>query len=369
MKRVLVFHPALAPYRVDFFNELGKLVELRVVFMTRNNANQSFDQRELLKDSTYSIGYLDRHYRIAKRNVNLGYRHEIDEFKPDVVICNEYGVSLWSCFVHQFTNHAKYKIFTICDDSEDVFSQRRGIRKYVSRYFVKKIDGIICINPQVAEGYRNIGARKVSLFPIIYKDSLYKNKIAKATGITNHYIDKYHLAGKKCILFVGRFAPVKNLTKLLESFARLSSSSAEELRLILVGDGEQRDKLLNLAFELGIDKNVLFPGRFEGNELLAWYNLDGVFILPSTYEPFGAVVSEALMAGMPVIASERVGAKCLINSDNGIICSSEDINDIYEKMREMLNRVKPIETITTVRASLLTYNFDNLMESLVQDLA
>ena len=42
--RVLIFHPALAPYRVDFFNELGKRMNLRVVFMTRNNANQAFNQ-------------------------------------------------------------------------------------------------------------------------------------------------------------------------------------------------------------------------------------------------------------------------------------------------------------------------------------
>ena len=93
--RVLIFHPALAPYRVDFFNELGKRVNLRIVFLTRNNANQAFNQNELLKGATYSFGYLDRHHTIFKRNRNFGYSEELRNFKPNVVICNECGMSLW----------------------------------------------------------------------------------------------------------------------------------------------------------------------------------------------------------------------------------------------------------------------------------
>lgn len=367
MMNILIFHPALAPYRVDFFNELGKRVNLKVIFMTRNNENQPFNQTELLKDATYTYGYLDKHYKFMKRNINLGYWKEIDSFKPDIVVCNEFGVSTWSCYAHKNIKQQCYKIFTLCDDSEDVLNNRVGLRKSLSHFFAKNLDGMICINPKVATRYKELGVRKVSLFPIIYKDSLYSDKLQMAISVTNRYVDDFKLKGCKCFLFVGRFTYVKNLKRLIESFARLQKKSQDKLRLIMVGDGDLKDELMEECKNRGMSNSVIFPGRFEGMNLLAWYNLKGSCVLFSTHEPFGAVVAEALMAGMPSIVSDKVGAKCLITERNGLICSSENISDMEEKMALMLNRIPPVEEVSRVKESILSHTFDSLMDNLISD--
>ena len=368
MLRLLIFHPALAPYRVDFFNELGKRVDLRVVFMTRNNANQAFNQNELLKNATYSYGYLDRHHIIFKRNINFGYSEEIRNFKPDVVICNEFGISLWASYFVKFSQGKKYKLLTLSDDSEDVFNNRTGLRKNITHFFTKHINGIICINPKVAECYKLISAKKTFFFPIIYKNSLFCERLKSSVPTTNDYIKRFNLKGYKCLLFVGRFTSVKNLERLIKAFSMVIAESSQEIRLILVGDGELKQSLINQTKESGLDGKVIFPGRYEGNKLLAWYNLKGSCVLISTHERFGAVVAEALMAGMPALVSDKVGAKCLITTNNGMICRSDNIDDVAAKMKKMLDLVEPVDYVEKTNDSILTYDFDTLMDELVKDL-
>ena len=367
MIKILIFHPALAPYRVDFFNELGRNVDLRVVFMTRNNENQSFDQSELLKHATYEVGYLDKHYKLKKRNINLGYWKEIESFSPNIVICNEYGLSTVSTYLHKKTHSAKYKIFTICDDSEDVFYRRTALRKIFAHFFVRKLDSIICINPKVAELYRAIGAKHVSFFPIIYNNSLFERKLQESLPITHKYIENYSLQGFKCLLFVGRFTEVKNLKRLINSFALVLKNFNQKAKLILVGDGELKSELIELANQYNIADMVIFPGRYEGNELYAWYNLKGSCVLLSTHERFGAVVAEALMAGMPAIVSDKVGANCLVSESNGIICNYNNVEEIAEKINLMLDRIEAQNNICKLKSSLLKYSFDDLMANLIKD--
>lgn len=366
--RVLIFHPALAPYRVDFFNELGKRVNLRIVFLTRNNANQAFNQNELLKGATYSFGYLDRHHTIFKRNINFGYSEELSNFKPDVVICNEFGMSLWVGYFFKLVQGKKYKLLTICDDSEDVFNKRRGLRKAVTRFFTRHIAGIVCINPKVAEYYKLMGAKETSFFPIIYKNSLFYERLKLSVPITNDYIKRFNLQGCKCLLFVGRFTAVKNLELLVKAFSLVTKELSEEIRLILVGDGELKQNLIKQVKDLGVYSKVIFPGRYEGNQLLAWYNLRGLCTLISTYEPFGAVVAEALMAGMPALVSDKVGAKCLITNNNGMVCHSNSIEDIVLKIKQMLDYIGRVEYLEKINNSIIPYDFDLLMDNFINNL-
>jgi len=79
-----------------------------------------------------------------------------------------------------------------------------------------------------------------------------------------------------------------------------------------VGDGPERERLRARAAAGPAAGAVIFAGRAEGEALAAWYLLGGVFALASEHEPFGAVVNEALLAGLPVVCSDRAGARGLV---------------------------------------------------------
>ena len=111
------------------------------------------------------------------------------------------------------------------------------------------------------------------------------------------------------ILYVGRFASIKGLDRLLKSFSYLTRPSLP--RLVMVGgDGEHSPMLRQLqskAKALHIENRVMFAGRVDQETLPQYYSAADVLVVPSYYESFGLVALEALACGTPVVTTS-VGA-------------------------------------------------------------
>ena len=94
-KRLLIFHSALTPYRIDFFNVLATYFDCTVIFVSRNNKNQPFCQKELFEKCHFKRRYMDIRIVLPQNRVlNIGYLYYILKYKPDIVIGAEYGLSL-----------------------------------------------------------------------------------------------------------------------------------------------------------------------------------------------------------------------------------------------------------------------------------
>ncbi len=98
------------------------------------------------------------------------------------------------------------------------------------------------------------------------------------------------------ILFVGRFCAMKNLYGLVEAFAQMKT----QCRLVLVGDGPDDARLRSFVSNIGLEGKVIFTGR-QSKLLPGFYSLARVFVNPSTIEPFGQTLLEALACGTPVV--------------------------------------------------------------------
>ena len=109
---------------------------------------------------------------------------------------------------------------------------------------------------------------------------------------------------------------------------------------MLVGDGNQKEDLQQLSNKLNLTDKVIFAGYYFGNSLYAWYDLANFFILPSRYEPFGAVINEALVYGCPVIASKYIGAIDFITSNNGKIFDPLIESDFIKTLEQGCDKYK-----------------------------
>jgi glycosyltransferase involved in cell wall biosynthesis len=107
-------------------------------------------------------------------------------------------------------------------------------------------------------------------------------------------------------LFCAKLQQWKGPVDLLEAFARANVPNSY---LVLAGDGPERRNLERSATELGIVDRVRFLGFLNQSLLPSAYCAADVFVLPSSFEPFGLVVNEAMLCGLPVVVSDRVGAK------------------------------------------------------------
>lgn len=369
MKKLLIFHSALAPYRVDFFNALADNFDCTVVFLSRNNRNQPFDQSNLLSHCRFHYVFMDIKLVIKGRDWNFGYLYYLLKYKPDIVIGGEYGLPTLMPYIYKLFIRKKYALYTICDDSLKIAEECKGIRKRLRDSLVKRLDGFIFISEEVANWYKknfHLSSDPI-VFPIIKNEKNYRQILREAVPVSTLLQEKFDLLDKRVLLYVGRLTEVKNLSFLISTFSEIKR---EDVRLVLVGEGGLKKELKSYAYKLGIGHKVLFAGRFEGNELYAWYNLANLFILPSKYEPFGAVTAEALQAGCPVLCSRNAGSSTLIREGiNGYLFDPYDSEEFLALLESSILTMNPLFLNSSdMRTSLLPYSFDECIKNMVNKL-
>ena len=165
------------------------------------------------------------------------------------------------------------------------------------------------------------------------------------------------------MLFVGRLVKLKNLDSAIQAFVK---ANVKDSVFIIVGDGVERSHLESIASD---NKNILFVGRYEGDDLYAWYNVGQVFTLPSIQEPFGAVTNEALVAGCKALVSRYAGSNCLVKEGiNGKIIDPYDIESFAKEIRSILQDIEPLNLPLTVKPNLMQSSFGEHIDRLSAEL-
>jgi glycosyltransferase involved in cell wall biosynthesis len=131
-----------------------------------------------------------------------------------------------------------------------------------------------------------------------------------------------------------RFVRKKNLSRLVEGFARYREAVSDPWDLVLLGDGPERDRVEEAIEAVGIEEAVHLPGFKQYDELPIYYGLAGAFVHASTTEQWGLVVNEAMAAGLPVLVSDRCGcAPDLVDEGrNGYTFDPNAADEIAEYM-------------------------------------
>lgn len=366
--KILIFHSALAPYRIDYFNVLAKHFDTRVIILYNNNYNQNFNQQKLLAECFFKTEYLNSKILIRNRAC-FGFLKNILKYKPDIVIGGEYSPSAFIPLFWKYILPKKYKMFTICDDSVSIANECKGIRKVLRDFLIKRFDGIFVLSNEVKLWYSNHYDLKYTpiVFPIIREEKNYRTKLLNHISISNKYISDYNLEGYKILLYIGRLAPEKNINAIIQA---LSESENKKVKLVIVGDGEEKKNLIQLCKSLDIQDRVVFPGRFEGAELIAWYNISEIFILASLYEPYGAVVNEALAAGCYVFCSKYAGASTLIKSGvNGEIFDPRIKSELITLINNYIPKVDCLPSeISNIKDNKMETSFNYYAERVIYNL-
>jgi alpha-1,6-mannosyltransferase len=118
------------------------------------------------------------------------------------------------------------------------------------------------------------------------------------------------------LLYAGRLAPEKNLPLLLEMMQSLENDGSHDYRLLIVGDGMERERLENLAREAAPGK-ISFMGHIADRERLAEiYASCDLFVHPNPREPFGIAPLEAMASGLPLVGANSGGLTTFANDAN-----------------------------------------------------
>ena len=139
------------------------------------------------------------------------------------------------------------------------------------------------------------------------------------------------------ILYVGSEDPRKNLSSLIRALAQVKQK-VNQVKLLKVGAphfGRERQRLLALVAELGLQDDVLFFGQVPKADLPLFYNVVELLVIPSLYEGFGLPALEAMACGRPVIVSDR-GALPEVGGSAALIVNPTDIAKLEAQITHVL---------------------------------
>lgn len=158
------------------------------------------------------------------------------------------------------------------------------------------------------------------------------------------------------LLFVGRLSQNKNVAALLRACAALGG----DWSLTLVGDGEQRSALTQLAVKLGIADRVAFAGPLPFDDVLAHYRQHDILVLPSDTEGWPKAIVEGMALGLACIGSNRGLVPWLLGDGRGLVtppgdpaalqCALQNLLDYPQQQIAISARAQPFAQQFTLEA-------------------
>lgn len=174
--------------------------------------------------------------------------------------------------------------------------------KFIFWFVCKRANRIITVSESTKRDllkFFKADENKITVIPL----GVDKEFVKKNTNEVEYLYEKYGIPrNKKILLYVGNLLPHKNLNGLLEGFAQMGRK--EDCVLVLVGSAFEGRTQGTREKDLGIEVQVLHAGKVSQEDLVNFYNLADLFVLPSLYEGFGLPVLEALACGTPVACSD-----------------------------------------------------------------
>lgn len=140
----------------------------------------------------------------------------------------------------------------------------------------------------------------------------------------------------KVMVSIGRLAQEKNWSTLLRAVAK-SYQTHPELRLVLIGDGPQKEMLETLARELGIAERVMFTGELEFSDVTAYLKAADLFGFASVTETQGLVTMEAMAAGLPVVAVDASGTRDIVDDGQQGFLVRDDADALAASIDRLLD--------------------------------
>ena len=351
MKKAIYFFQYLPPWRIDVFNRMAEFYDLTLVFFNADLEGFTYDRNALLaRLKGIDARFLTKGFNVGERPVRFGISSILREIHPDVVFVHEY--STVSAALALLKRRFGYRLYLTTSDTLDWAESSSGLKAWSRSFVLNRAEGVILYSKVVEDFYRKrFPSVRTGVCPNIQNPS---SILAMRKDFDNP------LPGTdRVILFVGRLVKVKALELLLDAFSGVEHKG---YKLVLVGEGPERDNLERQAESSGISDDVIFAGFQFGKDLYRWYDRADFLVLCSRHETFGAVVNEALVLGCPVLASKYIGALVFINKSNGIVFDPLDPQSFRDGLKEAMERF-PSQSGGEPRDGLLEVSFDDAVQT------
>lgn len=332
--KVLFISRGPSPYRVSFFNELGKICDLTVLFELRPNEVNDRDLSWFNEDyDNFKAVYLKKIVRIKNDNFSVEVLKYLKKGLYDVIIIGMYSTpTQMLCIEYMKLMKIPYALSSDGGFIKEEFFLNRLIKKH----FIKGANLYFSSSKGTSRYLQNYGANEnICIYPFTTTkeldlpntilDSNAKQILKKDLGMNPNH---------KIILGVGQFVPRKGFDILIKASKQLD----EKVDIYIIG-GKPTSEYLKLR---GSKKNIFFIDFKSKYELSRYYEAADLFVLPTREDIWGLVINEAMGYGLPVITTDKclAGLELIENDINGYIVEADNINELSNRINMIINNEK-----------------------------
>ncbi len=276
----------------------------------------------------------------------------IKKFKPDIIhIHQEFGIGLSGLAIAKvlhvpvvYTMHTMYDDYLYYVAPKPLIPMAKRLSHRYFRYLSKRASAITGPSLKVSEFLQECGvAKEVNVVPNpVELDKFQLDKIIPER--VQAIKQQYHIQDKELVVcFCGRLGREKSVDVLLNYFAS-QVQREDHIRLMIIGDGPNREELMDQTKELHIDDLVTFTGKVAHDDLVNYYACCNLYVTTSLSDTNSISMLEAMATGLPVLHRyDRLNEGQVRDGVNGYIFNNaREMYDYMKKYRDLDDEQKLI---------------------------
>jgi N-acetyl-alpha-D-glucosaminyl L-malate synthase BshA len=252
----------------------------------------------------------------------VGAFRVIVRVNPDLIHSQSIPTALHSLLMKKVLK----KPYVVWARGSDIYLPSR-LDKLFCRFTLKKASTVITLTADMKKNIRSICQQEAIVIPngidLDKFNALPRESVRNCLNVRED---------GKIVLFVGTLRTVKGVRYLIHAM-RIVSQKELGARLILVGDGEERQYLEKLTRDLNLGDSVTFLGKVLNEKVPEYMAAADVFVLPSLSEGFPVVILEAMASGLPIIATIVRGMPEIVHDgENGFLVQARNPAQIAKRL-------------------------------------
>lgn len=319
-----------SPYRVDFFNELGKYCELTVFFEKKcsDERDKSWDKNNFQRfNGVFLKGVksdVDKalSFEICKHLKKRSFDHIVvsNAATPTGIIAILYmkvmGISYWI-------------------EGDGAFAKSgKGVKEALKRFLMKSAKGCFSTSAEHDNYYRTYGVTDEKIYRYPFTALFARDIRQRSYDVTEKEAIRRELgiSESRYIVTVGQFIHRKGFDVLLKAATELP----QDVGIYIIG-GTPTEEYILLKNEANLN-NVHFIPFTDKENLKKWYGGAEIMVLPTREDIWGLVVNEAMAQGTPVVTTDRciAGLELVKNRENGYIVPVGEVSPLSDKIKVIL---------------------------------
>lgn len=336
--KILIIHNFLwAHYKSALFEEIQKQLppqhDFHVLQIARNEiSRKKMETSDIDYAYNYTLLFDDFIENVSKLKEIISVLRFVLKYNPDVINVTGYSASISTLPVIFLAKLLGKKII-MSNESTSSDERKGGIKEKIKRWAVKACSGYVVFGKSSEDYLIKLGAKHGAI--LVKNAAVVDNKAIQT--IYNDALNQElfpEIKTKKNFVFVGRIAKEKNVKMLVKAFQSLKKTD-QDWGLILVGSGPDED---NVHLQINQNPENIYKYDPVGwKEIPKFFSNADCFVLPSSSEPWGLVVNEAMICGLAIIVSESCGCAEDLVKGNGYKVKTNSESDLRSAMQQIID--------------------------------